>query len=110
MRRIMEPHRGLWSLPAGFMNAYELAEDAVVREVREETGLEVRVERLFDLVSGREHPRGADLLLVYLVHQTGGSLAAGDDASEAGWFSPDQLPPLAFASTKKILSCALLPR
>lgn len=106
VRRSMQPHRGLWSLPAGFMNAYERAEEAVVREVREETGLETRVERLFDLFSGREHPRGADLFLVYLVWQTGGTLAAGDDASEAAWFPLDQLPGLAFASTQKILSAA----
>ncbi len=106
VRRSMQPHRGLWSLPAGFMNAHERAEEAVVREVREETGLETRVERFFDLFSGREHPRGADLFLVYLVQQTGGTLAAGDDASEAAWFPLEQLPALAFTSTQKILSAA----
>ena len=74
VQRTMEPQAGAWSVPAGFINAHELPEDAVLREVREETGLEAKVIRLVDVLSGREHPRGSDILLVYLMEQVGGEL------------------------------------
>lgn len=106
VRRTIEPEIGLWAIPAGFVNAYELPEDAVRREMREETGLEVEVAQLFDVLSGREHPRGSDILLVYVVRQVGGVLAAGDDAGDAAWFKLDALPPLAFSNTQHILSQA----
>jgi ADP-ribose pyrophosphatase YjhB (NUDIX family) len=106
VQRTMEPFRGLWSLPAGFVNAFERPEDAVIRETLEETGLTVTVDRLFTVLTGREHPRGSDILMVYLVTRSGGTLVAGDDAGEVGWFPLDALPPLAFESTKSILSQA----
>ncbi len=106
VRRNMVPFTGLWSIPAGFVNAFEIPEDAVRREVREETGLEVEVERLFTILSGREHPRGSDIFLVYVVRQVGGVLAAADDAGDAAWFKLDALPPLAFDTTRRILAQA----
>ena len=107
VQRTMLPFIGQWSLPAGFVNAFELPEDAVVREVLEETGLAVQVLRLVTVLSGREHPRGADILLVYQVERVGGDLRAGDDAGDAAWFALDALPPLAFHSTRKILELAI---
>ncbi len=107
VQRTMEPFIGLWSLPAGFVNAYELPESAVVREVREETGLKVKVGQFFMIHSGRENARGADILLVYQVEQVGGVLSAGDDAGDAAWFDLDSLPPLAFKSTLQILAQAV---
>ena len=106
VQRTVLPFSGKWSVPAGFVNAFELPEDAVVREVLEETGLDVRVVRLVTVLSGREHPRGADILLVYLVERVGGELHAGDDAGDAAWFALTALPPLAFDSTRKILELA----
>jgi len=104
VRRTMEPFEGSWSLPAGFVNAFELPETAVAREMLEETGLEVTVEKLFTVLSGREHPRGSDIFLVYIVTQVGGELAAADDAGDAAWFNLDALPPLAFETTRKVLT------
>lgn len=103
VRRIMEPHAGQWSIPAGFVNAFEDPAQAAIRECREETGLVVELEGLFDMLTGREHARGADILLVYRAHQTGGSLHAADDADRADWFALNKLPELAFNSTKKVL-------
>ncbi len=103
VRRIMEPHAGSWSIPAGFVNAYEDPQAAAIRECREETGLEVNSLVLFDLLSGREHPRGADILLVYIAQLAGGALRAADDVDRAEWFPLGALPPLAFTSTRKIL-------
>ena len=104
VRRIMEPLIGHWSIPAGFVNAFEDPREAALRECREETGLEVRLTGLFDVLYGREHPRGSDILLVYRAEVTGGTLTAADDADEAGWFSLNALPTLAFESTRKILA------
>ena len=61
VRRINEPFRGFWTLPAGFINGGEDPAEAAVRECLEETGLNVRVRRVLEIVSGKEHPRGADL-------------------------------------------------
>ncbi len=102
-RRIFEPHKGAWTLPAGFVNAYEDPQDAAVRECLEETGLQVKITGLMDVIGGREHPRGADMIIVYRAEVLGGRLQAGDDADQAAFFPLDQLPPLAFRATQIIL-------
>lgn len=102
-RRIYDPHRGDWTLPAGFVDAHEDPIDAVVRECLEETGLTVEVVELFDIITGREHPHGADIVLVYKVRVLHGTLRAGDDADEVGFFDCQNLPPLAFRATLQTL-------
>ena len=103
VRRVNEPCQGKWSLPSGFMDAGEKPELAVERECFEETGLHVRVLNLVELVSGRSHPNGADLLLIYRAEVLSGVIQAGDDADEAGFFALDQLPDLAFQNIESFL-------
>lgn len=100
VRRINEPQRGYWSFPAGFMDAYEEPEEAACRECLEETGLEVKIKDLASVVGGREHPNGADIVIIYRAEITGGELHPGDDADQVGFFSRDDLPPLAFRATR----------
>ncbi|OQY94680.1 MAG: hypothetical protein B6D39_01120 [Anaerolineae bacterium UTCFX2] len=102
-RRANDPYRGLWTLPAGFVDAGEDPRDTVVRECREETGLEVSVTDLVDVIAGQEHPRGAHILIVFRVNVLSGELRAGDDADQLGFFRLQDLPPLAFKSTRQIL-------
>ena len=104
VRRVNEPFRGLWTLPAGFVNGGEDPAEAAVRECLEETGLSVRVRRVFDIVAGKEHPRGADFVIVYQVELLGGELRPDDDADAVEWFSLSALPPLAFRATQKVLA------
>ncbi len=104
VRRVNEPHRGLWSLPAGFVNADEDPAEAAARECLEETGLEVALCGILDIRFGREHARGADFVIFYRGQVTGGLLVAGDDADAAEWFGRGHLPGLAFQSTKYILT------
>jgi 8-oxo-dGTP diphosphatase len=104
VRRANDPYRGLWTLPAGFLDAGEEPAAAAARECLEETSLQIRIVRLLDVVSGQEHPRGAHLLIVYQGEILSGEAVAGDDADQVGLFSRQALPPLAFVSTKKILS------
>lgn len=103
VRRVNEPFRGLWTLPAGFVDAEEDPARAAARECEEETGLTVRVTRVVDIVAGREHERGADFVIVYAAEVVSGTLTAGDDASEVGWFERSDLPPLAFKATRQVL-------
>jgi 8-oxo-dGTP diphosphatase len=104
VRRTMEPYIRQWTIPAGFVNAFEDPRSAAARECLEETGLKVKINELFDVNYGREHPRGSDIFLVYRASILDGNLTAADDADEAGWFLLDKLPPLAFESTHKIFS------
>jgi len=102
-RRIFKPHQGAWTLPAGFVNAYEDPQDAAIRECLEETGLIVKITGLVDVIGGREHARGADMVIVYRAEVIGGILKAGDDADEAAYFPLNNLPPLAFRATQQVL-------
>ncbi len=103
VRRANEPFRGLWTLPAGFVNGGEDPADAAARECLEETGLRVHVTRVLDVIAGREHKRGADFIIVYLAEVVSGELMPDDDADAVEWFLRDELPPLAFRATQKIL-------
>ena len=106
VRRANEPFRGLWTLPAGFVDAGENPARAAERECREETGLTVHAGRVRDVLAGQEHPRGADFIIVYDAHVLSGELLAGDDADAADWFDREHLPALAFTSTEAILKSA----
>jgi ADP-ribose pyrophosphatase YjhB (NUDIX family) len=103
VRRVNEPFRGMWTLPAGFVNGGEDPAEAAARECLEETGLRVRVTRVLDIIPGREHERGADFVIVYQAEAASGELVPADDADAADWFSRDALPPLAFKATKQAL-------
>jgi ADP-ribose pyrophosphatase YjhB (NUDIX family) len=100
----MDPHMGKWSIPAGFVNAFEDPAEAARRECREETGLIAELDGLFEMLTGREHPRGSDIFLVFKASKVSGQLQAADDADGADWFPLDALPELAFESTHKIIA------
>lgn len=102
-RRVNEPQRGLWTLPAGFVDAGEDPARAAERECLEETGLKVRVVRLRDVMAGQEHERGAHIFIVYDAEVIGGEIRPGDDVDRAGFFSRDSLPELAFNTTRRLL-------
>lgn len=104
VRRYNVPQAGLWSLPAGFVDAGEDPAEAAARECLEECGLRVRIVGLMDVIFGHEHPRGADIVIVYRGEIEGGQMLAGDDADAVAFFPLDELPPLAFAATRKVLS------
>jgi 8-oxo-dGTP diphosphatase len=104
VKRVNEPFKGLWTLPAGFVDADEDPARAAERECLEETGLSVQATGILDIRWGREHERGADFVIFYQGQVTGGALQAGDDADEAAWFERDHLPKLAFKSTTYILA------
>jgi len=89
-RRGKEPARGWWTFPGGVVELGESVEDAVRREVLEETGLEIELERLLVVVDRIE--RDADgrvlyhyIIIDYLARPVGGSLRAGDDADGVLW-------------------------
>ena len=100
VRRRMKPREGMWTFPAGFVEFDEDPAKAAVRECREETGLEIEVTGLLDVIAGREHERGADIVIIYCARLAGGELSAGDDVDKAGFFAPGKLPPLAFRATQ----------
>ena len=103
IKRAVEPERGKWALPAGYVDAFEDPRQTAVREVREETGLDVRVTRLVDVFHSTHRP-GASIIIVYAAEVTGGELQPLDDAEAVEWFGPDELPELAFESTRKIVA------
>ncbi|GAA3442117.1 hypothetical protein Pve01_61870 [Planomonospora venezuelensis] len=94
VRRGRPPGAGLWSVPGGRVEPGESDAEAVAREVLEETGLTVAVGSLAGVVD-RPGPGGAVYeIRDYLAEVTGGALAAGDDAADARWFDPGELPRL----------------
>ena len=91
---------GRWALPGGAIETGETAEQAVVREVKEETGYAVAVQRLVGIYSNPEHTTltyrdGNTVGYVSVLFECvvfGGSAAVSDESSEVGWFPPGELP------------------
>jgi ADP-ribose pyrophosphatase YjhB (NUDIX family) len=100
----MEPRLGCWDIPGGFLNPWEHPADCAVREVREETGLEIRLQRLLDIVIDTYHDRDYTLNLYWVAEVIAGQERAADDLAELRWFGPDELPnELAFRHAAGVL-------
>ncbi|MBN1218704.1 MAG: NUDIX hydrolase [Anaerolineae bacterium] len=91
VKRKMDPARGSWCLPGGFMEMSETPQESAARECREETGLEVEITRLIDVYYYQDY-RGSGVSIIYKGHVVGGALQPGDDVTAARFFGPDELP------------------
>lgn len=107
VRRAIPPALGQWDIPGGFLEADEHPEAGVVRELREETGLEITITRLLGMyigayVYGDEQAYTLDI--VFVASAPSGEPRASDDAAEIGWFAPAELPEtLAFTHQHAVL-------
>ena len=91
-----EPLKDYWSLPGGAVETGERLEEALRREVREETGLEIQILHLIEVFERiMPHADGSTeyhyILIDYVCRPTGGTLQASDDANRAQWFTEDEV-------------------
>ena len=97
VKRKNPPYQGMWALPGGFVEYGEKTEDAVVREVKEETGVECAISNLLGVYSDPSRdPRGHTISIVYIMEYQKGTVKGGDDASEAAFHPLQSLPDLSF--------------
>ncbi len=103
VRRAINPERGKWALPAGYIDDGEDPREAAIREVREETGLAIEITRLIDVQTGPDS-HGASIVIIYAARVLDGVARPLDDADAVLWYAVgDPLPELAFASTRQML-------
>ncbi|NWG16282.1 MAG: NUDIX hydrolase [Chloroflexi bacterium] len=103
VKRANEPKKGFWTLPGGFVDAGEDPRAAASREVEEETALLVQINRLLDVFHTPDDGGLADIVIAYDAGVTGGAALAADDAEAVAWFGRDDLPPLAFLPTERLV-------
>jgi len=100
--RGIEPGKGKWALPSGFIEIDETPETACLRELKEETGLEGRIMRLIGVYSQKSLMYRNVLIIGYAV-KAKGKLVAGSDSRKADYFPSGKLPEIAFSSHKQII-------
>jgi ADP-ribose pyrophosphatase YjhB (NUDIX family) len=105
MRRALEPSRGRWTMPGGFVDLGESTHEAAARECREEIGVDVEIGELIDVYS---RPNDRIVVVVY-AGRTAGEPSAGDEALEVRAFAPVDVPwdELAFWSDERALRAYL---
>jgi len=102
VRRAIQPGYGKWVFPGGFVDRGEAVIDAAHREAREESGFQIRIERLLNVYS---YTGSSPVIIVYLATITGGTLTLDEESLEARFFTADAIPwdELAFKSTYEAL-------
>ena len=102
VQRAHNPGQGKWACPAGFVEYDEAPEEAVLRELEEETGYIGQVEGLLEVFPKKDDGL-ADIVIVYQVRIIGGDLCPADDADDAQWFTRDNLPELVFYPSQTLV-------
>ncbi|MBW1956251.1 MAG: NUDIX hydrolase [Deltaproteobacteria bacterium] len=103
VKRSVEPMKGYWCLPGGFVELHETPEDGALRELYEETGLSGKITRLLGVTTNPSPQYHSVLMIGYLVRTYQGIAHAGDDASDAAYFASDGLPEIAFDSHRRFI-------
>ena len=103
VKREREPAKGMWCLPIGFAETGESIENAALRELKEETGVEGKIIQLITASSEYNDLYGDILVVIFEVEKTGGEEKAGDDAIDCKYFPVTDLPELAFGSQVKAI-------
>lgn len=104
IKRKNDPYKGSWALPGGFVEYGETVESAVLREVKEETGLEVDLITMVGIYSDPDRdPRGHTVTICYLAKKVGGNLKADTDASKTNCFKKDEISRLKLAFDHDII-------
>ena len=107
VERGLEPFKGCWAFPGGFLQMDEDAETGAKRELMEETGFRAeRIEQFGTFTEVNRDPRGRVITIAHLALVKKGEVKGGDDASQARWFPINQVPQLAF-DHDRILRVAL---
>ena len=99
--RDRDPYERRWCLPSGFVELNESVEKAVIRELKEETGINGKVLRLIDTYSRYNDIYGDLIWVTFEVSKSSGKVVAGDDARDAKFFPIDNLPRLAFNANQR---------
>jgi 8-oxo-dGTP diphosphatase len=106
IQRAVEPGRGQWCLPSGFVEWDEAPQEAAVRECREETGLAVGHLELLEVAHYTDDFRGPGINMTFGAQVTGGTLRPGDDAAAVRFFASGELPSaevIAFRGHRRML-------
>lgn len=104
VKRAMDPGRGSWCFPGGFIEIGETPQEAARRECREESGFEVEITGLVDVYYYEDY-RGSGILIMYKGQVADGQATPGDDAEMVGFFGPTELPDnIVFDSNLKALA------
>ena len=97
VERGCEPYKGVWAFPGGFLNMDETAEQGVLRELKEETGLDLHyIKQVGTFSEVNRDPRTRVITIAFYALTKISEVQGGDDASKAQWFSLNELPRLAF--------------
>jgi 8-oxo-dGTP diphosphatase len=104
VKRKYEPYKGDWCLPAGFTEYDESPAHCAVRETKEELNVDVKLDGLYGVYSGKDDPRTHAILIMYWATIIGGELKPGDDAEEIRFFAQNEIPPnIAFLAHRQII-------
>jgi ADP-ribose pyrophosphatase YjhB (NUDIX family) len=103
VKRAREPAKGMWCFPIGFAECGESIEEAALRELKEESGVEGLIVGLLDVCSDQTGMYGEVVVVTFRAEKVGGTEDPGDDACDVGYFPLARLPELAFSSQKKAL-------
>jgi len=101
VKRKNDPHKGEWCLPSGFAETGESIEDAALRELEEEAGVQGKIIGLIDVDSNHDSFYGDLFFITYEVEWCSGDAIAGDDAVDLKFFPVNEMPNLAFKSNTK---------
>jgi 8-oxo-dGTP diphosphatase len=104
VKRGIEPDKGRWALPSGFIEVGETPEEAVLRELKEETGLKGRIINLIGVYMEKTKVYGDVLLMGYRIEITGGVLRPGSDTVDVRFFPKNRLPQIPFSSHRTIIN------